>query len=123
MPAAKLVPGTRMMLELGQVGNLAEVELNGQVLGVTWMAPYRLDITRAVRAGANKLVVRVTNTLINRVSGMKTPPEVPAELQARLGKVKPSIYPAGRKVPEMSETDLPPSGLIGPVRIVWHPAR
>ena len=108
-----------MMLDLGQVGTIADVELNGQAVGVAWMAPYRLDITRAARVGKNKLVVLVTNTLINYVTGLKGPTEIPAELQPRLGKANPAIYPEGQKTPEMHETDLPPSGLMGPVQIEW----
>jgi len=117
LPAAQIVAGTRTMLDLGRVGNIAEVELNDQPVGVAWMSPHRLDITRAVRAGKNMLVVLVTDTLINYVSGLKAPPEVPVELQPRLGKANPEIYATGKRVPEMKETDLPPSGLMGPVTV------
>jgi hypothetical protein len=114
--------GARLMLDLGKVGTVAEVELNGKPVGVAWMAPYRLDITDAARAGKNKLVVKVTNTLINYVTGLKEPPEVPVELQPRLGKANPDIYESSRLAKrEMSETDLPPSGLIGPVSVECGP--
>ncbi len=122
VPAGLLANGTRVMLDLGKVGNIAEVELNGQSVGVAWMAPHRLDVTDAIRAGKNHLVVLVTNTLINYVTGLKAPPEVPVELQARLGRANPAIYPQSSLAKrEMSETDLPPSGLLGPVRIVGEP--
>ena len=123
LPAEWVLNGTRMTLDLGQVGTIAEVKLNDQAVGVAWMAPYRLDITRAARAGKNKLVVLVTDTLINYVSGLPAPPEVPVELQPRLGKANPAIYKNGARVPEMQETDLPPSGLMGPVQIKWQSAR
>jgi len=120
VPAEGLTEGARVLLDLGRVGNIAEVELNGQAVGVAWMAPHRVDVTRAVRAGNNRLVVLVTNTLINYVSGLKETPEVPADLQPRLGKANPAIYPEGASArEEMSETDLPASGLLGPVRLVW----
>ena len=123
LPANKEIPGVKLMLELGQVGNIAEVELNGQPVGVAWMAPHRLDITRAARPGVNKLVVQVTNTLINYVTGLKEPPDVPAELQPRLGRANPEVYEhSGLARREMSETDLPPSGLIGPVQLLWQAA-
>jgi len=123
LPAERLLDGTRMTLDLGQVGTIAEVKLNDQAVGVAWMAPYRLDITRAARSGKNKLVVLVTDTLINYVSGLPAPPEVPVEFQPRLGKANPAIYKNGTRVPEMHETDLPPSGLMGPVQIKWQIAR
>jgi len=119
VPAEHLAPGSQIMLDLGNVGTVAEVELNGQAVGVAWMTPYRLDVTHALHAGTNKLVVLVTNTLINYVSGLKETPEVPVDLQSRLGKANPSIYPEGRSArQEMSETNLPPSGLMGPIQVV-----
>jgi len=121
MPAEQMIPGANLVLALGQVGNIAEVELNGQNVGVAWIAPHRLDITRAVRAGKNRLVIYVTNTLINYVTGLKVPPDVPLDLQPRLGKANPGVYEYSNLASrEMSETDLPPSGLIGPVTIHWE---
>ena len=115
--------GTVVALDLGQVGNIAEVELNGQPVGVAGMAPHRLDVTHAARVGKNKLVVQVTNTLINYVTGLQAPPQVPVELQPRLGKANPEIYPESNLAKlEMSESDLPLSGLIGPVKVVSKPA-
>jgi hypothetical protein len=121
LPAIPAVTeGERMLLDLGSVGDIAEVELNGQSLGVAWMSPYKLDISHAVHPGKNKLVVLVTNQLVNYVSGLKEAPDVPVELQGRLGKANPEIYKQSNIAKrDMSETDLPPSGLIGPVQIVW----
>jgi len=120
VPADRLAAASRVLLDLGEVGNLAEVELNGQEVGVAWMQPYRLEVTRALRAGTNTLVVRVSDALINYVSGLTGPTEVPVELQGRLGKANSAIYPEGGSAQqEMSETELPPSGLLGPVRLVW----
>ena len=119
LPTGRFAP---CLLDLGQVGTVADVELNGASVGVAWMVPYRLDITRAVRPGLNRLVVRVTNTLINYVSGLKEPPDVPAELQPRLGQARPALYShSGWARTEMTETNLPPSGLLGPVRILFQP--
>jgi hypothetical protein len=123
LPAEKLVDNTRLILDLGHVGNVADVQLNDRPVGVAWMAPHRVDITRAVHAGRNRLVVLVTNTLINYVTGLKEPPEVPLELQPRLGKANPALYESSQLAQrEMHEKDLPPSGLLGPVQIVWRAA-
>lgn len=118
LPAEQCTADVRLELDLGAVGNIAEVELNGQAVGVAWMAPHRLEITAAARAGKNRLVVKVTNTLINYVAGLDAPPEIPDELQARLGKSNPDVYPTGKKLTkEMNETELPAAGLIGPVAV------
>ncbi|WP_419993146.1 glycosylhydrolase-like jelly roll fold domain-containing protein [Streptomyces boninensis] len=55
----------RWQLDLGEVREVAEVTLNGRQLPARLWAPYRLDITEALRAGANTLSVRVTNTGAN----------------------------------------------------------
>jgi hypothetical protein len=44
------------------VGEVAEVVVNGTPAGVVWGTPYRLAIGRHLRAGANTLRIRVSNT-------------------------------------------------------------
>ncbi len=108
------------MLDLGVVGNVAEVSLNGKPVGVAWMQPYRLDVTEALQSGANHLEILVTNTLINYVAGLKELPGVPEELIPHYGPTV-DIYDRGALEWERREKDfhpLPPSGLMGPVRIV-----
>ena len=56
-----IAPGSRLALDLGQVLNFAAVTLNEHRFGVLWKLPFRLDITGAVRAGTNRIRVRVTN--------------------------------------------------------------
>ncbi|RTQ51624.1 DNA-binding protein [Hymenobacter gummosus] len=102
---AKKRPGQRVYLELGQVNNLAEVELNGQPVGTAWTAPYRLDITAAVRKGDNQLRIRVTNTWANRLIGDAALP-----LEQRRTSLTTAPAPAATKA-------LLPAGLLGPVVI------
>ena len=119
--ANQIVKEGKIILDLGAVGDIAEVELNGQKIGVAWMSPYRINITAATKVGNNKLVVLVTNQLVNFVSGLKVAPDVPLELQTRLGKANPSLYKQSNIAQkDMSQTDLPPSGLMGPVKIVCY---
>jgi hypothetical protein len=103
-----------LYLDLGKVGNIAEVSINHIPVGTTWMRGQRLDVTKAVKEGLNLLNVMVTNTLINRVSAMKEPPRVPAELISRFGS-----EPVNKDTPrEFGFKPLPASGLIGPVQLV-----
>ncbi len=94
----------RIYLDLGDVHDLAEVTVNGQPIGVTWHAPYLVDITSALKAGDNKIEIAVANPWHNRMVGDVQP-----------GAKAVTYYPMTYyKVDE----PLLKSGLVGPVRIV-----
>jgi len=62
----------QVVLELGKVKATAEVAVNGQPAGVRLARPYRFDITALVREGANKIEIKVANTLANHYSTFPT---------------------------------------------------
>jgi hypothetical protein len=62
-------------IELGGVNNLAEVILNGVNCGIVWTAPFRLDISNALKKGINELEISITNTWANRLIGDQKLPE------------------------------------------------
>ena len=92
------------VIDLGEVGVMATVTLNGKNIGTSWMAPYRLDITDALQEGENKLEIKVVNVWRNRLTGDKTLP-----LEERTTSVL--VDNITRKEEVIS------SGLIGPVTI------
>ncbi len=55
------------VLDLGEVGETAEVWINDKHAGVRLFPPYRFDLTGLTREGINELEVLVTNTLGNRI--------------------------------------------------------
>ncbi|MDP2335472.1 MAG: glycosyl hydrolase [Bacteroidota bacterium] len=114
VPSEYIRKELKLFLDLGKVGNVAEVILNDQNVGTTWMRGQKLDITKAVKEGENKIVVLVTNTLINLISAMKEAPPVSEDLVPEFGRgaVK---YEIPR---EFGFKPLPASGLIGPVQII-----
>jgi hypothetical protein len=57
--------GKRILLDLGRVSSVAEVQINGHDAGTLIWSPYRLDITKFVKPGENRLKIRVTNTEAN----------------------------------------------------------
>jgi len=60
-----------LFLDLGEVGNIAEVLLNGQQAGVCAWAPYVLRIDPQCQPGHNQLEVRVTNSIANFYEGVQ----------------------------------------------------
>ena len=130
VPRTWLQDGARLNLDLGQVEVVAEVLVNGRSAGTAWTAPYRVDVTDLLKAGNNKVEVRVSNLWVNRVVGDRQPGVTKRiafthEDAASLGlkqprsvfdKVGPGGTPFGA-TPYTASTPLPPSGLIGPVRL------
>jgi len=62
-----------LILDLGDVRETAEIWVNGSQVAVRTWRPYTADIRSAVREGANRLEVVVTNTLANRFTPEKLP--------------------------------------------------
>ncbi len=59
----------QVYLNLGKVCDLATVRVNGIDCGTIWTAPYRADITVALKKGVNELEIEVTNTWANALKG------------------------------------------------------
>jgi hypothetical protein len=96
--------GRRVILDLGDVREIAEVLVNGRPVRTLWKPPYRVDVTKALTGGANAIEVRVTNLWVNRLIG---------DAQEGAEKVTFTVSP-----PYNGNAPLRPSGLIGPVRVV-----
>ena len=69
IPKSFLVPNQRIVLNLGQVNDMVHIWVNRHDFGVIWYAPFKVDITSAIKAGLNKLRLVVTNTWQNRLIG------------------------------------------------------
>jgi hypothetical protein len=104
-----------LVLDLGEIANLATVWVNGTELGVLWRPPYRIDVTRAVKPGANRLRVDVTNTWRNRLLGDRDLPEA-----ERSTWVLPFSEGGSTYSPIRQSDTLVPAGLIGPVGLRWE---
>ena len=75
---------SRVFLNLGQVHDMATVTINGRTLPAAITAPFRVDLTSALRDGANDLTITVYNTpnnaMISPAGAFKTLKPVPAGL-------------------------------------------
>jgi len=89
----------KIVLSLGQVGDVAMVKCNGTELKPLLMPPYEIDITSHVNSGDNTLEILVVPTLNNRLIGY--------------GRQGSSAYKNHKR-----KKCLMPSGLIGPVKLL-----
>lgn len=99
----------RIVLDLGDVHDIAEVRVNGASQGLVWAPPYRVDVTKGLHAGRNSLEIRVTNEWTNRIEGDKKLPDAQ------------KVLPAAAKIRRFFATGnepLPESGLLGPVTLL-----
>jgi hypothetical protein len=102
IPAAMLGSGKSLVLDLGEVHEVAEVDLNGKSLGVIWGMPRTVDVTAAAITGRNRLTIRVTNLWPNRLIGDQFLPEAERFTRTNIRKFT-------------KDSPLLPSGLLGPV--------
>jgi hypothetical protein len=102
--------GMRAMME-SPIREAAEVFVNGRRAGSVWHPPYELDVTSQLRAGVNKIEVKVANLSLNALAGQERPDY--RLLSARFGQ---------RFVPQDTHLIVPtPSGMLGPVRLLAQP--
>ncbi len=94
-----------LILDLGEVKNLAQVYIDGQEVATLWKTPFKTDITDYINGQTVELEVKVTNLWVNRLIG-----------DSRLKKSERKTYvPASFYGPE---DELLSSGMAGPVRLV-----
>jgi len=92
-----------VILDLGNVYNIADVTINGRQLSYgLWAPPFRVNVKAGLRAGDNLLTVKVTNAWYNRLVA-------DAKLKPEERRTWSTVYPTGK---------LRPAGLVGPVKLL-----
>ena len=114
-------------LQLGDVGQVAEVCINGGPKKIVWTAPWTVDLTGIAKAGSNQLEIDVTNTWVNRLVGdCRLPPEE-RFTKTNVGYFKDNILGDGKKLRVFQgfspKSPLMTSGLLGPVRLEFGSRR
>ncbi|WP_298763520.1 glycosyl hydrolase [uncultured Polaribacter sp.] len=117
----------KLFLDLGKISVAARVILNGKDLGVSWIAPYEIEITKAAKSGKNELIIEVTNLWTNRLIGDEALPDTSG--YSKQAKQMPDWFTNNKPAPESErhtftvfnfykrDKTLISSGLLGPVRI------
>ena len=103
----KEIRNRQILLDLGNVQEMASVKINGHQLQVIWSAPFRFDITKFIKTGSNQLEVEVVNMWPNRLIG-----DAGLPVEQRLTKTNINKFNGPDR-----EKYLRESGLIGPVKI------
>ncbi len=101
--------GTKTILDLGDVLEMASIKINGNQLPVKWSAPFQFDISNYIKPGNNQLEVEVVNLWPNRLIGDGKLP-----LDKRFTKTNIVKFDG----PD-TEKLLRTSGLLGPVEITF----
>jgi hypothetical protein len=132
--AGDLAKNKNVTLDLGELHDIAELEINGNKAVVLWFPPYKTDITRWLKKGDNKIVIRVTNNWANRLIGDE---QYPADFEwgadkgenGRAMKAFPDWFIKNQPRPTQErkaftiwyyyrkDSPLQPAGLIGPVKV------
>jgi hypothetical protein len=99
------LPDKQLYVDLGKVMVTAKVRINGEYAGGVWTTPYRLNITKLLKAGENTLEVEVANNWMNRLIGDRQLPEKDRRTWVNVN-------------PWEADSPLQSSGLLGPVRII-----
>jgi hypothetical protein len=105
--------GKKIYIDLGGVGEVAEVFVNDKPAGVLWKPPFLADITEMVQAGSNQLRIEVVNLWINRLTGDKDLPEAKRYTKTNI------TSDVGSWLQNYSEWQVKPAGLFGPVRLLF----
>ncbi len=126
----------RILLDLGEMNDIAQVWVNGKDAGVSWYAPFVVDITPYVKSGRNTLKIAVSNNWANRLIGDEQHPADfewgidRGESMGRGIKSLPEWFIKDEPRPEQGRktfniwyyyrptSTLQKAGLVGPVKIV-----
>ncbi len=105
IPDSLANPGSRLVIDLGDVREVAVVKINGTIVDTLWKHPYATPVSKFLKPGINQIDIDVTNLWHNRLVGDVGKPDservTRTNIQDRYRKNMPLI----------------PSGLIGPVMI------
>jgi hypothetical protein len=108
----------KIYLDMGDLSKVGEVWLNDQHLGITWTKPYRFDVTDCIKSGDNNLVIEVSNTWSNRLTGdaLSGKNFTNTNITNTIVPVK-GLLPGDQTRIPWADVPLIESGLLGPVKI------
>ena len=105
---------SKIILDLGELRDVAEIFINGKSAGILWKKPYQADISQLVKSGENELKIEIVNLWVNRMTG-----DMLSEPENRYCKTNQTfmtkeVWPGGDE-PFRLQT----AGLLGPVNLIY----
>ena len=104
----------KMILDLGEVRDVAEVFVNGKSAGILWKKPYQADISQLVKAGENDLKIEIVNLWVNRMTGDMLSDPKDRYCKTNQTFMTKEVWPGGDE-PFRLQT----AGLLGPVNLIY----
>lgn len=110
---AEVLAAKEVVLDLGDVREVADVRMNGESIGTAWSSPFRMRIPASLLKTNNSLEIVVSNLSVNYM------------------RLFDRIHPEWKKFKDINIVDiqyapysangtLMPSGLLGPVRMYYR---
>jgi hypothetical protein len=109
-------PGRHARLGLGRSEAPVRVWVNGIDCGVAWTAPWRVDVSRALRAGRNQLRIEVASTWPNALIVDRKRPAHARRYHSNITKL-PNAWTFELDALPNDKYPLRPAGLVGPVTL------
>ncbi|GGC12305.1 glycosyl hydrolase [Dyadobacter sediminis] len=110
----QLLGSKSVLLDLGDVREVATVTLNGKSIGTAWSIPFQLPLNKVLKSKNNILEIEVTNLSANymRLRDQQAPE------WKKFYDI--NIVDITYKKFDASKWDPMPSGLLGPVKLIYY---
>jgi hypothetical protein len=101
-----------IIIDLGEVRDVAEIYINGKSAGILWKKPYQLDVSQLIKNGENELKIEIVNLWVNRLTGDMLADPKDRFCKTNQSYMKTEVWPGGDE-PFRIQT----AGLLGPVTL------
>ena len=105
--------GKELILDLGEVRDVAEVFINNKSAGIVWKKPYQVNISHLVQPGTNDLKIEIVNMWSNRLTGDMLSDPKDRFCKTNHPYMVAEVWPGGEE-PYKLQT----AGLLGPVTLL-----
>ncbi|MEO6636924.1 MAG: glycosyl hydrolase [Ginsengibacter sp.] len=102
-----------LLLALNNVKEIADVYLNGKLLGQHWYPAHAFTLKEELKPGKNYLVIEVVNSINNGLIGDAQKPKEYRQMRSNINRL-PNAW-----MKPFAEAPLLEAGLIGPVTLQW----